>query len=261
MVVVLPQGSLANILHHGITHFLRIPFATAKSTVQLQDSIERVATDPIAAELPRAAWNAPDEVHFQVSPLSLKTPSRVRAATQLLRDIQLMYTPIRNQGSVESVPFLWTFRSLVLEHFLTTDLVPVVTSQTDRLGVNIMATRYLSTDIPVQKPTLRGRGFRRRPSFDASDLFQKYQHFEWTGQFGLERLCISELGLKDFSKDGQVVRTGYRDIASVPLPGVSSGLVAELLKERSNEEYSRAYKSISKNQPRYPLLIPSTRPA
>ncbi|KAL8684213.1 MAG: hypothetical protein Q9224_006515 [Gallowayella concinna] len=169
-------------------------------------------------------------------------------------------TKVLECNIVESVPFLSTFRSLVLEHFLTTDLVPVVTSHKWLLG-NIMTTRYLSTDIPPQKPTLRGRGFQRQPNFDAHDLFQKYQHFEWTGQFGLERLCISELGLKDFSKDGQVVRTGYRDIASVLLPGVSSGLVAELLKERSNEEYSRAYKKFHKNRPRCPLLIPSTLPA
>ena len=86
----------------------------------------------------------------------------------------------------------------------------------------------------------------------------KYKDFEWTTEFPLERLCISELGLKAFRKDGELVRTGYRDIASVPFPGVPARVVDELAMRRSNEEHEKAYKTKKQSLPTCPLLIPST---
>ncbi|KAI4226284.1 MAG: hypothetical protein L6R36_003275, partial [Xanthoria steineri] len=92
MVVILPRGRVMNLKKYGITHFLRIPFATAKSTPQLLRSVERVAQDPIASALPRLAWRNPDELHFAAGLLSLKTPSCVRTATRLLTDITRTYS-------------------------------------------------------------------------------------------------------------------------------------------------------------------------
>ena len=92
MVVVLPRAASIKIREYGITHILRIPFATAKSTPQLLRSIERVAQDPIASALPRLAWNSPDEVHLVTKSLSLKTPSCIKAATRLLNEVTRTYS-------------------------------------------------------------------------------------------------------------------------------------------------------------------------
>lgn len=84
MVVTLPERTLGSLKKHRITHFLRIPFATAKSTPQLRQSIDHVARDPITAALPRAAWPAPDELHYALGPLSLLKPERKERAERLL---------------------------------------------------------------------------------------------------------------------------------------------------------------------------------
>ena len=121
-----------------------------------------------------------------------------------------------------------------------------------------MNLKWFRTDVANQKITLSGKGYVRSPNFDSSDLVQKYKDLEWTTEFPLERLCISERGLKDFRKDGELVRTGFHDIASVPLPGVPARVVDELATRRSNEEHEKAYKTKKQNFPTYPLLIPST---
>lgn len=67
-----------------ITHLLRIPLATAQSTSQLSDSIERISNDPIASALPALVWNTPHEVHINTGPLNLPTKARENAAIKLL---------------------------------------------------------------------------------------------------------------------------------------------------------------------------------
>lgn len=124
----------------------------------------------------------------------------------------------------------------------------------------IMDTSHrLRTDIYIQKSSHTRGGFYLAPEFDASDLHPKYENFPWTGDFPLDKLCISELGPKDIWRDGKVVRTGYRDIACVPLPGVAA--VESETSERSDEEYSPAVFMLPENQPETPSLIRSTPPA
>lgn len=61
----------------------------------------------------------------------------------------------------------------------------------------------------------------------------------------------------DVARNGKVVRMGYHDIASVPLPGsVSSGA----LDKDSNDTYIKAAKTIKKNHYVCPLVIPSSPP-
>lgn len=93
------------------------------------------------------------------------------------------------------------------------------------------------------------------PDFDASDLHPKYENFPWTGEFPSEKLCISEIGLKDVWRDGKFLRTGYRDIACVPLPGAT---LENMSPEHLDEEYLPAAKARRKNLPLTPLVIPST---
>lgn len=78
---------------YGITHFLRIPFTTRRSTPQLVSSIKHVARDPIASALPYIAWKTPEELHYPVGLLSLTTPSHIKAAIQLLKALNADYQP------------------------------------------------------------------------------------------------------------------------------------------------------------------------
>lgn len=89
MIIKLPKGIPSNKKKHGLTHFLRIPFATSISTPLLQKSIQQVARDPIAAALPQTAWSYPTQVHFTIILLSLKTPDPVNAAVQLLQKLNM----------------------------------------------------------------------------------------------------------------------------------------------------------------------------
>lgn len=158
----------------------------------------------------------------------------------------------------ESWLFLADFFSQVHGAFISGGFMPVPPAQYSGSPTQIMNLRWFPSDVINEKITLRGKGLFRSPKFDASDLVQKYKDFEWTTEFPLERLCISELGLKDFRKDGELVRTGFHDIASVPLPGVPARVVDELAMRRSNEEHEKAYKTKKQCLPTCPLLIPST---
>lgn len=161
-------------------------------------------------------------------------------------------------GIREPYPFLTNFHSLVNTTFQSNGPMPSFRRSGGQLSVRIMDLRYSKTDIAHEKITLRGKGYVVSPKFDASDLYQKYKDFSWTTEFPLERLCISEPGIKDFRKNGKLVRTGYRDIASVPLPGVSEDTVADIAAKQSMEQSEKAYKTHSRNFPVCPLVIPST---
>ncbi|KAL8635495.1 MAG: hypothetical protein Q9228_007014, partial [Teloschistes exilis] len=71
------------------THFLRVPLARAISTPQLQKSLQQIAEDPLAANLPSAAWTSPDLIHLSFGSLMLDTPARVSKAKQVLHDIDM----------------------------------------------------------------------------------------------------------------------------------------------------------------------------
>ena len=117
--------------------------------------------------------------------------------------------------------------------------------------------RRLRTDIYIQGASKEKGGDYAAPHFDATDLHAKYKDIAWTEDFELEKLCISELGPKDFWRDGRVVRTGYRDVACVPLPGIVS---ASIDCEMSDEEYTAAAYVKTQNRLATPRLIPSTPP-
>lgn len=66
-----------------------------------------------------------------------------------------------------------------------------------------MRTKFFKNDVIEEKKRKKrkGRGKKvkplpRSPSFDASDLYQKYKDFKWTAEFPLERICISRFGLR-----------------------------------------------------------------
>ncbi len=113
-----------------------------------------------------------------------------------------------------------------------------------------MDCSYLHTDELNTRPELEGRGRYRSPRFDASDVHLQYANFPFTNDFPLETLCISEVGLKDVYVKGEKISTGYRDIASVPFPGV-------VLAEHVEKVYVKAARTTKKDQPHVLRLIPS----
>lgn len=127
-----------------------------------------------------------------------------------------------------------------------------------RLTQRLMSTDYLRSNVLLDSHHLREKGYYRSPYFDASHLLPKYEDFSWTNKFPLEKLCIAELGLKDVFRKGKFVREDYRDIACIPLPGVSATKISA---RHPDDQYTKAARSMYKNHPRTPLVIPSIPPA
>lgn len=155
----------------------------------------------------------------------------------------------------ETKPSLGDFRFTVNDAFVAAGLMPAVKIRAQLSDTTIMTTRFLRTDVINEKPNLRGKGILRIPSFDASDLYPKYEDFAWTTEFPLERLCISELRLKDVWRKGKFITTAYRDIASVSFPGAPTSSQPA---GHPDDVYLTAAKTAWWKLPVMPLLIPST---
>ena len=123
------------------------------------------------------------------------------------------------------------------------------------LGVSIMQTKVIASDVRNEKPSLRGLRTYRYPLFDASKLHVNYEDYPWTTEFPLERMCISEFRLRDVWKGGNFVRTAFRDIASVPLPGVSQDALSI---QDPEERYIK--RDFGNKTPRTPLHMRSPKP-
>ena len=89
------------------------------------------------------------------------------------------------------------------------------------LQTRAIDTKGLSSEIPnIKSMQTYGRPYRV-PRFDARELCEKYKDIVWAKGVHLDRVCISERGPEDIFEDEQCVGKRYRDIASVPLPGVT----------------------------------------
>ena len=66
-----------------------------------------------------------------------------------------------------------------------------------------------------------GKVLYKRLRIDTEDLYTKYKNFVWANDLQLERLSIREMGLLNFERGQSKVGQGHREIASVPLPGIS----------------------------------------
>ncbi|KAL8672568.1 MAG: hypothetical protein Q9168_002973 [Polycauliona sp. 1 TL-2023] len=160
----------------------------------------------------------------------------------------------------EPEPFLAGFRSLFVDAFVTAGLMPegLATGWGHERTQKMMSTMFLTTKVPNGKRSLRAKGATRSPYLDVSDLQPKHQDTQWTEYFPLEKVYISELGLQDLYRDGDFVEEAYRDIACVPLPGVSA---TDICAARSDDVYTKARRAKYKNYPVTSMVIPSTPPA
>ena len=304
----MPHVRLAN---NRFTHFLRIPYATAESTPQIASAVERLAQDPIAAALPRQAWVAPGQFHYNLGSLSLRTPGHVETALRILYDLKLSYrTALGANGRLsekdiisgadivedhlhdpkngllqrsrppvivmqglqrderfpmmksfrcyirEPEPFLQPLRSMMIDAFSQARLMstPPKKDSCD-ITQRMMDLTYTRTDIPKVGPKIpRGISDHFPPKFDASHLLPKYEDFRWTEEFSLEKLCISKRGLQDLYRQETLIGEVYRDIACIPLPGVSA---TDVCAGRPDDRYEKAVKTMPSQAPITPLVIPS----
>lgn len=67
------------------THFLYIPIGTRASSARLKDALTVIASDPLAAALPRAAWLTVRELRYSIGSLRLQDKKQVNKAIHLLR--------------------------------------------------------------------------------------------------------------------------------------------------------------------------------
>ena len=123
------------------------------------------------------------------------------------------------------------FCDAIRENFLATRLRKLNDQQSSKDYKSAMHTkivnnaRLFSTTKIIQPSIMthyRQRGeviAYARLKCDVQEFYFKYKDFTWAHDFQLERLAISEIRQQYFVRDGRVVGRGYRDVASVPLPG------------------------------------------
>ena len=119
-----------------------------------------------------------------------------------------------------------SFCDLLSREFYAAGLAPKDPRGTDITGLKFLQTKCIDTrglksGIPNLKPTLKGMHVDMVPRFDARDLRVKFGDVVWAKDVHLDRVCISELIPDDIVEDGQLIGARYRDIVSIPLPGVT----------------------------------------
>ena len=152
---------------------------------------------------------------------------------------------------VESQPWLHHITPIVFSLFADRGYTPLKPPQFPPLNVKMMTTDYL------RAPGVRKIGYPRSPNFDASALLSEYKDHSWTTEVPLERICLSQFGVKDVIRQGQVIRTGYRDVAAAYFPGMFQDMDNA---EHSTDAYVKAAKCNQKKQPLMPRVIPSSTP-
>ncbi|KAI4194062.1 MAG: hypothetical protein LQ350_007992 [Teloschistes chrysophthalmus] len=159
----------------------------------------------------------------------------------------------------EPQPFIEAFASRICFAFKDQSFV-LFGGPPKPICASIMSTSVLGRDRIDERVDLKLRRRRyqtRTAAFDATDFHAKYKNFPWTTYFPLERLCLSQIGLKDVWREERLVRTAYRDTITIFFPGATA--------DKSNAEhpqdvYTKARKSIRGRLPITPLVIPSTPP-
>ena len=70
-----------------LTHFIRIPLLNQTSSTQIQDTLWRVANDPVAASVPPLAYQLSQRLKISVASLSLPTQESRNHAISLLQEL------------------------------------------------------------------------------------------------------------------------------------------------------------------------------
>lgn len=237
------------------THFVRITLVTRASLPQILESYSRIEKDTISAEIPKGAITHPANLHLSIGPLSLPTPSDLEAALEILRsaiarqddrpfiahvvgigDSMVSREPrdlsrtLRLYSRIEDPTntlhkFCQRVRTTLRDEGLLR-LDPLVQSFQIPFHTKLLNTNRLVRD-PVKG---KSQKYFLRPRIDATDIHRKYKDFVLTKDVQLEELHISEIGLKKVLYEDVLV-AGYRNIATVPLPGAAGNVTKPLQTE------------------------------
>ena len=241
----------------NLTHFVHIPIATRTSLPQVLTSFSLIENHPVAAVIPKGAFTHPANLHLTLGSLSLPTPSHVEAALRILRSAivrqgeQPFTIHIVGLGNSlisgmpaghprtmalysrieETTTSLQSFCQNVRSTVLDKGLLKLNSIQTLTLPfhVKVISTHRLARD-PVGPNLVKEPKWPLKPRFDALGLHRKYEDFVLMKDIQLQQIHISEIGLKKVLYDNVIV-AGYRNIATVPLPGVDTDGAAPLQTE------------------------------
>ena len=87
-----------------------------------------------------------------------------------------------------------------------------------RLHATIVNTIYAKDKKTRAKGGGHGKNSKGSRKFDARELINRYDNFEWAKDIHIERVSICEMGAKKTIENGEVLEEEYFEIASVPLP-------------------------------------------
>ena len=71
----------------NITHFIRIPLLNKTSSSQIQETLWKVANDPVSASVPPLAYRPTQDLKLSIAALSLPTKESKERAISLLMDL------------------------------------------------------------------------------------------------------------------------------------------------------------------------------
>ncbi len=226
-----------------LTHFVRISLVTRASLPQILESYGRVQRDTICAVVPTGGFIHPANLHLTIGSLSLPTPSHIEDALGILRStvarqadrpLTARVVGIGNslvsrnpRGLAESIRLfsriedstnsLQGFCQEVHRTLRDEGLLKLDPLQTDQVPLQ---TSLINTTRLTRGPAM-GKNMRYlAPRFDATDIHRKYKDYVMMEGVQLQELHISELGLKKVLYEDVVV-AGYRNIATVRLPGTA----------------------------------------
>ena len=71
----------------NITHLLRLPLLNKTSSSQIQETLWRVAKDPVSASVPPLAYRPTQDLKLSIAALSLPTEESKKKAISLLKEL------------------------------------------------------------------------------------------------------------------------------------------------------------------------------
>ena len=238
----------------NLTHFVRIALVTRASLPQILRSYSRIQKDTISTVIPQGAFTHPANLHLTLGSLSLPTPSDLVAALEIIRSAiarqddhpftvhvvgigkslvsrepRDLSRTLRLYSRIEDPTntfhkFCQRVRTILRDEGLLR-LDPLVQSFQIPFHTRLLDTNRLDGDSVNDKhPRFL------RPRIDATDIHRKYKDFVLMKDVQLEELHISKIGLKKVLYEDVLV-AGYRNIATVPLPGAARNVTKPLQTE------------------------------
>ena len=261
-------------------YLLHIPIGSKAARTRLENLFSHLLNDPLAAALPHAAWLSVRQWRYHIEQFTFDenqlikaiellrssevtsilqqcrltarvSPTSLPRSSVTLRGLKGTGTLYTGSGKAKTLavflrdcmldlPSLrYRLQQVYSQHGLITGQKCVIPSVFPPPSINIMDTRYILSKSVDVNPTLE-----KQPTFDARDLVVKYRDHVWDQNIPLERLRISRNELQDITRRGTVIGQGYREIASIPLPGVS-----DLEPEEPGFEHYKAAKTFRENKP------------